>query len=108
VPDDGTQESSYSECEAEEEWEVRAQLASTKRTLKKQSVVIWVPEPDLRKIGKPGASSRKRPRPFALHVAMQLRINCLLVTPTAVTAPAVTATASTTVVSLIPGTVFPV
>jgi len=34
---------------AEEEWEARAQLARTKRTLKKQSVVIWVPEPDLRR-----------------------------------------------------------
>jgi hypothetical protein len=54
---------------AEEEWEARAQLAGTKRTLKKQSVVIWVPEPDLRK-------SESQGRVLARDLAPSLFAHC--------------------------------
>ena len=102
---DGIEKALTANVTAEEDWEMRAPLAKTGRTLKWQSVVIWAPEPDLRKIGKQG---RVLARDLALSLCTK-HCNCgnnsLVVTaPTTVAGSA--ATTTTTMVSLIPGTVF--
>ena len=58
-------ESSYGECNNGGERERRVSDRKYRANLRRQSFVIRMPKPDLRKIGKRRARTRKRIRPFA-------------------------------------------